>query len=222
MMTAERILHRGTIQRVSEVRAKTVIKAVSSKYQEHHVSGVLSILLKAEWFRSTDSLIYERSHEFWDGKLESSFDNVILELVVPYVDKLASDRWLVLFPNEEVELSTAPTELTIEHDNDDLLFKWNAEKQDFLRSARPELGGRVLYFPQGEVLLVSILEQPVSRGARVDVPIKRPDHPSLAEYEANRRSQGENIVFVGPHPKFFLNVDEGRLLTPDEVESLYA
>jgi hypothetical protein len=185
-MTAERILHRGTVQRVSEVRAKIVIKAVGSKFPEHHVSGVLAILLRAEWFRTTDSLIYERTHEFWDEKLESSFNNVTMELVVPFVNKPASGCWTVLFPNGEVELSTSPTELTIEHDNDDLLFK-KQDGGDYLRSAKPEAGGRILFFPQGEVLLVSILEQPVSKGIRVDVPIKRPERPSLAEYELNLR-----------------------------------
>lgn len=221
-MTAERILHRGTVQKVTEVRAKTVIKAVGLNYPDYQIAGVVNILLRVEWFRTTDSLIYERAHEFWDKKLESSFDNVILELVIPFLNKPASDRWTVLFPNEEVELSTAPTELTIEHDNIDLLFK-KQEGGDYLRSARPEVGGRILFFPQGKVLLVSILEQPVSQGVRIDVPIKRPVRPSLAEYEQKvRNQQEENIVFVGQHPKFFLNKDEGRLLTTDEVEALFA
>lgn len=212
----ERMLHRGWIEKVSEVRAKTVVKAVSSKFPEHHVSGVLSILLKAEWFRTTDSLVYTRVAETYDEKLESSFSDITLELVIPFIEKLDSNRWRVLFPNGAVELSTSPTELTIEHDNDDLLFKWSEAKQDYLRSARPELGGRILFFPPGEVLLVSIVEQPISRGLRVDVPRKRPARPSLAEYEQSRRIPG-HIVWAGGHPKAYINLETNEMLSPDEV-----
>lgn len=204
----ERMLHRGWIEKISEVHTKTLVKAISLKFPEHKVAGVLSILLKAEWFRTTDSLVYTRVAEGYDEKLESSFDDITLELVVPFVEKVSDDRWQVVFPNGEVELSTSPTELTIEHDNDDLRFKWSDEKKDYLRSARPELGGRILFFPPGDILLVSLVEQPISKGLRVDVPRKRPVYPSLVE---ESRSIPSDVV----HPS-------GDSISPYEVVALLA
>lgn len=210
----ERMLHRGWIEKIAEVRSNAVVKAISLKFPEHHVRGVLSIILKAEWFRTTDSLVYTRVAVGYDEKLESSFDDITLELVVPFGEKVSDDRWQVVFPNGEVELSTSPTELTIEHDNDDLRFKWSDEKKDYLRSARPELGGRILFFPPGDILLVSLVEQPISKGLRVDVPRKRPVYPllALAEYE---ESQSIPSDVVGSHPS-------GDSISPYEVVALLA
>ena len=85
-------------------------------------------------------------------------------------------RWLVWFPNAVVELSSAPTEITVEHDNTDLGLKVKHNSNDYLRSARPELGGRILFFPPSEVTLHSILEQPAQLGANVaDIPFSYPD-----------------------------------------------
>ncbi|WP_137909190.1 hypothetical protein [Dolichospermum planctonicum] len=111
-----------------------------------------------------------------DEKLGQGFENITVELVVPILERLAGDRWLVWFPNAVVAVTTNPTELTIEHDNEPLRDKWSEYKQDFLRTAKPELGGRILFFPPSEVFLHSILEQPAQTGANVaDIPFIYPN-----------------------------------------------
>ncbi|MBE9057762.1 hypothetical protein [Sphaerospermopsis sp. LEGE 08334] len=117
-----------------------------------------------------------------------------MELVVPILERLAGDRWLVWFPNVEVELSTAPTEITIEHDNLELKYKWSKYKQDYLRTAKPELGGRILFFPPSEVSLHSILEQPAQLGANVaDIPFV---YPSDDEEDIARNAEREEKDYL--------------------------
>lgn len=195
-METERMLHRGQVKQVKPVTSKR-LKRLSSKYSQK-VEGVLSILLQAEWFRTTDSLIYTRVAETYDEKLESSFDNITIEIVVPYIDQVSNDRWTVLFPNSTLELSgAAPTELTIEHDNEELKFKWSKKSKDYIRSASPEVGGRILFFPPGEVLLVSMVEQPFSKGLRVDTARERPQRPFAAQKEEIKPVIGSDVVLVG-------------------------
>lgn len=172
---SDRILHRGWTKTVRELKSHKVELAIKSKYPDVPIIGLLTVHLAVEWFRPTDCVEYRRAAELKDEKLGQSFDDVTVELVIPVLERLASDRWLVWFPNAVVELSTAPTELTVEHDNEELGYKWSEYKQDYLRSAKPELGGRILFFPQGEVLLHSILAAPAQLGANVaDIPFIYP------------------------------------------------
>lgn len=174
---SDRILHRGWTKNVRELKSHKVELAIKSKYPDVPIISLLTVHLAVEWFRPTDCVEYRRAAELKDEKLGQSFDDVTVELVIPVLERLASDRWLVWFPNAAVELSSvAPTEITIEHNNEELGYKWSNYKQDYLRSGKPELGGRILFFPQGEVLLHSILEQPAQLGANVaDIPFVYPD-----------------------------------------------
>ena len=174
---SDRILHRGWTKTVRELKSHKVELAIKSKYPDIPIIGLLTVHLAVEWFRPTDSVVFERAWELKDEKLGQGFENITVELVVPILERLTGDRWLVWFPNAAVELSSvAPTEITIEHDNKELGYKWCKHKQDYLRSGKPELGGRILFFPQGEVTLHSILEQPAQLGANVvDIPFIYPD-----------------------------------------------
>lgn len=175
-----RMLHRGTTISVKELHNKRVCSAIAARYPDGEVAGVVSIHLRVEWFRPIESPIYERVAEVYDEKLGSGFDNLMMELVLPYRYKSDESSWLVIFPNCQVEVtSNIPTELTIEHDNEELLYKWSDAKQDFLRSGPPQQGGRILFFPPGEVLLESILVQPVARGVRMNN-MKLPPAPAPA------------------------------------------
>lgn len=172
---SNRILHRGWVKSIRELKSHKVELAIKSKYPAIPIIGLLAVHLAVEWFRPTDCVEYRRASELKDEKLGQSFDDVTVELVIPVLERLAGDRWLVWFPNVEVELSTAPTEITIEHDNLELKYKWSKYKQDYLRTAKPELGGRILFFPPSEVSLHSILEQPAQLGANVaDIPFVYP------------------------------------------------
>ena len=174
---SDRILHRGWVKTVRELKNKHKVElAIKSKYPDVPIIGLLTVHIAIEWFRPTDSVVYERAWELKDEKLGQGFENITLELVVPILEKLASNCWWVWFPNTVVLLTSNPTEITIEHDNKPLTDKWSKYKQDYLRTARPEQGGRILFFPPSEVLLHSILEQPTQMGANVtDIPFIYPD-----------------------------------------------
>lgn len=173
---SNRILHRGWTKTVKELLSHKVELAIKSKYPDVPIIGLLTVHLAVEWFRPTDCVEYRRAWELKDQKLSQSFENITVELVVPILERLTGDRWLVWFPNAVVEVSTNPTEITIEHDNEPLKDKWSEYKQDYLRTAHPELGGRILFFPPSEVTLHSILEQPAQLGANVaDIPFIYPD-----------------------------------------------
>lgn len=175
-MSSDRILHRGWTKRVSELKSHRVELAIKSRNPDVPIMGLLTVHLAVEWFRPTDCVEYRRAAELKDEKLSQSFDDITVELVIPVLERLASNRWLVWFPNAVVNISSvAPTEITVEHDNKELLYKWSDQKQDYLRSAKPELGGRILFYPQGVVTLHSILEQPAQLGANVaDIPFIYP------------------------------------------------
>jgi hypothetical protein len=173
---SDRILHRGWVKTVRELKSHKVELAIKSKHPDVPIIGLLTVHIAVEWFRPTDCVVFERAWELKDKKLGQGFENITVELVVPILERLAGDRWLVWFPNAVVEVSTNPTEITIEHDNEPLRDKWSKHKQDHLRTARPELGGRILFFPPSEVTLHSILEQPAQLGANVaDIPFVYPD-----------------------------------------------
>jgi hypothetical protein len=196
---SDRILHRGWTKTVRELKSHKVELAIKCKYPNIHIIGLLIVHLTVEWFRPTDCVEYRRAAELKDEKLGQSFDDITVELVIPVLERLASNRWLVWFPNAVVELSSiAPTEITIEHDNEELGYKWSEYKQDFLRTAKPELGGRVLFFPQGEVLLHSILEQPAQLGANVaDIPFIYPgdDTEDIARKAGRAASESRELVY---------------------------
>jgi hypothetical protein len=182
-------LHRGWVKSIRELKSHKVELAIKSKYPAIPIIGLLAVHLAVEWFRPTDCVEYRRASELKDEKLGQSFDDLTVELVIPVLERLAGDRWLVWFPNVEVELSTAPTEITIEHDNLELKYKWSKYKQDYLRTAKPELGGRILFFPPSEVSLHSILEQPAQLGANVaDIPFV---YPSDDEEDIARNAERE-------------------------------
>lgn len=186
---SDRILHRGWVKSIRELKSHKVELAIKSKYPAIPIIGLLAVHLAVEWFRPTDCVEYRRASELKDEKLGQSFDDLTVELVIPVLERLAGDRWLVWFPNVEVELSTAPTEITIEHDNLELKYKWSKYKQDYLRTAKPELGGRILFFPPSEVSLHSILEQPAQLGANVaDIPFV---YPSDDEEDIARNAERE-------------------------------
>lgn len=191
---SDRILHRGWVKTVRELKNKHRVElAIKSKHPDVPIIGLLTVHLAVDWFRPTDSVIYERAWELKDEKLGQSFENITVELVVPILERLAGDRWLAWFPNAVVELSTNPTEVTVEHDNEPLRDKWSKYRQDYLRSARPELGGRILFFPPSEVTLHSILEQPAQMGANVaDIPFIYPDDDAEdVARNAERAAKGE-------------------------------
>jgi hypothetical protein len=182
-------LHRGWVKSIRELKSHKVELAIKSKYPAIPIIGLLAVHLAVEWFRPTDCVEYRRASELKDEKLGQSFDDLTVELVIPVLERLAGDRWLVWFPNVEVELSTAPTEITIEHDNLELKYKWSKYKQDYLRTAKPELRGRILFFPPSEVSLHSILEQPAQLGANVaDIPFV---YPSDDEEDIARNAERE-------------------------------
>lgn len=186
---SDRILHRGWVKSIRELKSHKVELAIKSKYPAIPIIGLLAVHLAVEWFRPTDCVEYRRASELKDEKLGQSFDDLTVELVIPVLERLAGDRWLVWFPNVEVELSTAPTEITIEHDNLELKYKWSKYKQDYLRTAKPKLGGRILFFPPSEVSLHSILEQPAQLGANVaDIPFV---YPSDDEEDIARNAERE-------------------------------
>jgi len=100
----------------------------------------------------------------FDEKLGESFDDVHVEVLVPILESYDSS-WLVAFPNCEVEVGQTTTEITLESDNED--FGYKMSRSDYLRTNRPEKGGRILYFLPGIVTLHDILVLPQSTGSSI-------------------------------------------------------
>ena len=106
---SNRILHRGWTKTVHELKSHQVELAIKSKHPDVPIIGLLTVHIAVEWFRPTDSVVFERALELKDKKLGQGFENITVELVVPILERLAGDRWLVWFPNAVVEVSTNPT-----------------------------------------------------------------------------------------------------------------